>query len=237
MLLSNLCTHSNVRLREAAAVIARSCHCEERPLRRGNLYDVAIQVLVIARSRHCEERPLRRGNLYDVAIQVFLLPLKPGLPRRIKRSSQRRAPRLREAAKRLAVAICLLAFSICAFANITTDPYPFTSKTDATRFTSLTSQIRCVVCQHQNIAESSAPLAEGMRRKVYQMILDKKSDGEIKDFLVKRYGEFILLNPRFNTRTVLLWLIPFLGLGLGGIVLFRVFRPGLTDRRINVLKK
>lgn len=93
-----------------------------------------------------------------------------------------------------------------------TTSYPFTSSADTKRFESLTSEIRCVVCQNQNIADSNAPLANDLRKKVYDMVLDKKSNNEIKDYLVKRYGEFILLQPRFNTTTLILWAFPFIGL-------------------------
>ncbi len=90
--------------------------------------------------------------------------------------------------------------------------YPFSSTTDATRFQSLTKEIRCVVCQNQNIADSNAPLANDLRQKIYTMILEKKSDNHIKKYLVKRYGEFILLQPPFNASTALLWLFPLVAL-------------------------
>ncbi len=83
---------------------------------------------------------------------------------------------------------------------------------DMKRFQLLTKEIRCVVCQNQNIADSNAPLANDLREKVYQLVNEKKSNEEIKDYLVKRYGEFILLQPRFNKLTFLLWGFPFIGL-------------------------
>jgi cytochrome c-type biogenesis protein CcmH len=89
---------------------------------------------------------------------------------------------------------------------------------DAERFTKFTNEVRCIVCQNQNLADSTAPLANDLRQKIYTMILDKKSDQEIKDYLVKRYGEFILLRPQFSAHTFILWLFPFLG--LGGILWF-----------------
>lgn len=90
--------------------------------------------------------------------------------------------------------------------------YPFTAKDDSVRFSALTQQIRCVVCQNQNIADSNAPLANDLRKKVYEMVLAKKTDEEIKGYLSNRYGDFILLQPRFNLLTSLLWLFPVLGL-------------------------
>ncbi|OGT36056.1 MAG: hypothetical protein A3F11_05440 [Gammaproteobacteria bacterium RIFCSPHIGHO2_12_FULL_37_14] len=89
------------------------------------------------------------------------------------------------------------------------DLYPFHSSSDATRFSSLTKEIRCVVCQNQNLAESNAPLANDLRNKIYYMVLAKQSNSEIESYLVKRYGEFILLKPRFNITTFMLWIFPF----------------------------
>lgn len=112
---------------------------------------------------------------------------------------------------------CLLAMSLTAHAA-TQENYPFISVDEANRFHSLTKEIRCVVCQNQSIAESNAPLANDLRNKIYRMILEKKSDAAIKQYLVKRYGEFILLQPRVNKLTLFLWLFP--GIGLLGAVVF-----------------
>jgi len=78
------------------------------------------------------------------------------------------------------------------------------------RYRDLTSQIRCVVCQNQSIAESDAPLASDLRLKVKNMILAGKTDEDIKSYLVARYGEFILFKPRFTHLTWFLWLFPLL---------------------------
>ncbi|MCW5582327.1 MAG: cytochrome c-type biogenesis protein CcmH [Gammaproteobacteria bacterium] len=95
---------------------------------------------------------------------------------------------------------------------------------DSARFQALTKEIRCVVCQNQNIADSNAPLANDLRKKIYQMILDNKSNEEIKNFLVKRYGEYILLQPRFNKITIVLWMFPLVGLILIFFILLRFFK-------------
>lgn len=103
----------------------------------------------------------------------------------------------------------------------TSETYAFTSPAQALRFHALTKEIRCVVCQNQNIADSDAPLANDLREKVYRMVIEKKSDDDIKDYLVKRYGEFILLQPRVNKLTLFLWAFPFMGLAFIAILLFR----------------
>ncbi len=99
------------------------------------------------------------------------------------------------------------------------DVYPFVSLQEAKRFEVLIKEIRCVVCQGQNIADSNAPLAADMREKIYKMMIDKKSNVEIKNYLAQRYGEFILLQPRWNKTTWWLWLFPLVGVGVGiGII-------------------
>lgn len=80
------------------------------------------------------------------------------------------------------------------------------------RYQTLTKEIRCVVCQNQNIADSEAPLASDLRLKVKKMLNEGKSEAQIKDYLVARYGEFILFKPRLQMTTWLLWFFPFIAL-------------------------
>jgi cytochrome c-type biogenesis protein CcmH len=101
------------------------------------------------------------------------------------------------------------------------------SITDETRYTELTKEIRCVVCQNQSIADSHAPLANDLRKKVYLMVNENKSDDDIKNYLVARYGEFILLKPRFNRVTSILWVFPFASL----LIVLGVLTLRLTLRR------
>lgn len=84
------------------------------------------------------------------------------------------------------------------------------------RVQTLSHQLRCLVCQNETIAESRAPLAIDLRNQVREQLAAGKSEGEVKDFLVARYGDFVLYKPRFTATTVLLWLGPGL-LGLGAI--------------------
>ena len=114
--------------------------------------------------------------------------------------------------------------------NAVTSTFSFSSTRDAERFSALTNETRCVVCQFQNIAESSAPLADSLRHKIYQLIQERKSDDEIKAYLVKRYGEVILLKPRFNLLTALLWVFPLLGLTVFVWLLARLYWPSATKR-------
>ena len=77
--------------------------------------------------------------------------------------------------------------------------------------------MRCLVCQGESIDESSATLAADLRQLVREQIAAGKSDQQIKDFLVARYGDFILMKPPVQADTWLLWLAPFLVLGAGGV--------------------
>ena len=81
---------------------------------------------------------------------------------------------------------------------------------DNQRYQDLIEEIRCMVCQNQNIAESEAPLAVDLREKVKEMLLDGKSNIYIKNYLTDRYSDFILYDPPKNTQTALLWLGPVL---------------------------
>ncbi|WP_027581503.1 cytochrome c-type biogenesis protein [Bradyrhizobium sp. Ai1a-2] len=88
----------------------------------------------------------------------------------------------------------------------------------------LSRELRCMVCQNQSIDDSEAPLARDLRILVRERIAAGDSDRQVIDFLVARYGEFVLLKPRFNPHTLLLWLVPPLVLVGGGVALWRFGR-------------
>ena len=92
------------------------------------------------------------------------------------------------------------------------------------RLKALAVELRCLVCQNQTLADSNAPLAEDLRREVREMIAKDMSDKEIIDFLVTRYGDFVLYRPPLKATTTLLWLGPFLLLIGGGTALVLVLR-------------
>jgi cytochrome c-type biogenesis protein CcmH len=93
-----------------------------------------------------------------------------------------------------------------------------------TRARELSKQLRCMVCQNQSIDDSDAPLARDLRILVRERLQAGDSNQQVIDFLVQRYGEFVLLRPRLHWRTALLWLAPPLLLIGGGLVLFLVAR-------------
>ena len=86
------------------------------------------------------------------------------------------------------------------------------------RYRTLISELRCLVCQNQNIADSNADLAADLRREVHRMIREGMSNEAIIEFMVARYGDFVLYRPPLKAKTVLLWSGPFV-LGIGGIAL------------------
>ncbi len=88
----------------------------------------------------------------------------------------------------------------------------------------LSRELRCLVCQNQSIEDSNAPLARDLRRIVRERVIAGDSDSAVLDYLVQRYGEWVLLKPRFNAQTLLLWLGPVLLLMLGGGIVFALYR-------------
>jgi cytochrome c-type biogenesis protein CcmH len=88
----------------------------------------------------------------------------------------------------------------------------------------LSSELRCMVCQNQSIDDSDATLARDLRILLRERIAAGDSDAAVVDFLVARYGEFILLKPRFNPHTLILWLAPVAALIAGAFVVFGLFR-------------
>ena len=83
------------------------------------------------------------------------------------------------------------------------------------RYEGVIKELRCLVCQNETIADSNASLAVDLRREVHRMIADGKSDEEIRDFMLARYGDFVLYNPRMSGKNLLLWAAPALFLLIG----------------------
>ncbi len=92
------------------------------------------------------------------------------------------------------------------------------------RLKHLAVELRCLVCQNQTLADSNAPLAEDLRREVREMIAKDMSDKEIIDFLVARYGDFVLYRPPLKAATTLLWVGPFVLLTVGATALVITLR-------------
>ncbi|HEB77449.1 MAG TPA: cytochrome c-type biogenesis protein CcmH [Methylothermaceae bacterium] len=143
---------------------------------------------------------------------------------------------------RVLIAALWLALSLPALAGIEVRQFP-TPELEH-RYQRLIEQLRCLVCQNQSLADSNADLAEDLRTEVYTMLLAGKSDAEIVDFLVQRYGDFVLYKPPVKKVTALLWFGPFVALGLGGILLWRIGKarrpeppPALSEAERERLQK
>lgn len=121
----------------------------------------------------------------------------------------------------------LLAFPSLCFAVIET--YEFESEELNTRYHQFTDELRCPKCQNQNLSGSNSPIAADLRRELHRLLVEGKSDKEIVDFMVNRYGEFVLYRPRFNAETAILWLAPAILLVLGIAVLIAII---IRQRRV-----
>ncbi len=102
------------------------------------------------------------------------------------------------------------------------DVHEFDSDVQRMRYQSFIDEMRCPKCQNQNLSGSDAPIAVDLRRELYLMIQDGRSDKEIVDFMVERYGEYILYRPRISAATYVLWFGPVVLLITGIIVLLAI---------------
>jgi cytochrome c-type biogenesis protein CcmH len=99
------------------------------------------------------------------------------------------------------------------------------------RLKAMSHELRCLVCQNQTLADSDAPLAEDLRKEIRTQMREGKSDQEVIDYLVARYGDFVRYRPPVNNSTALLWFGPFLLLLIGGFVLFRVLKKQASGEK------
>jgi cytochrome c-type biogenesis protein CcmH len=109
-------------------------------------------------------------------------------------------------------------------ATTTLESYKFSNQQDEQRFKSLIAQLRCLVCQNESLADSDAELAHDLRQEVYEMMLAGKTNQQVTDFLVQRYGDFVLYNPPVKPSTWLIWFGPFVVLLIAVLLLFRALR-------------
>ncbi|NVK72982.1 MAG: cytochrome c-type biogenesis protein CcmH [Oceanospirillaceae bacterium] len=118
-------------------------------------------------------------------------------------------------------------FSLSVFAQ---EPMQFSSELNKTRYQSLVEELRCPKCQNQSLADSGSGIAVDLRELVHQMIEQGKTDQEIVDYMVARYGSFVLYRPQHSTATFLLWYGPFILLGIGLLAFIAVVRTNRKRR-------
>ena len=113
------------------------------------------------------------------------------------------------------------------------DPLPFKDHAQEVRFQNLTRQLRCLVCQNENLADSNADLARDLRHEVFGLMQQGRTDAQIKQYLVDRYSDFVLYDPPVKPSTWLLWFGPGLLLVLGAAVVWVTIRRRGRAQRID----
>jgi len=137
------------------------------------------------------------------------------------------APSLRPQVASLRVLMAVLTVTLLALAALpchAVDPTELPDPTLQKRYLALTHELRCMQCQTESIADSEVSLAGDLRRQVREMLLAGKSDEDVRNYMVSRYGDFILFRPRFVARNLWLWLAPVALLLVGIVVAVRLLR-------------
>jgi cytochrome c-type biogenesis protein CcmH len=109
------------------------------------------------------------------------------------------------------------------------ETYEFNSEVDHVRYQKFIEELRCPKCQNQNLAGSNSPIAEDLRREIYRLIDEGKSDTEIIQFMLDRYGDFILYRPRLTSETAILWAAPAIFLLIGAVIVVLLARRRRVD--------
>jgi cytochrome c-type biogenesis protein CcmH len=116
------------------------------------------------------------------------------------------------------------------------DAKQFTDQKQQAAYESLTSELRCLVCQNQTIADSNAELAADLRRQVYEMLQQGQTPEEIIAFMTARYGDFVLYKPPFKIKTSVLWLGPLVFLSIGLLMVFWLIRT-MAQKKIDAVQE
>jgi len=122
------------------------------------------------------------------------------------------------------ISLLFLVLLAIGVAHAVVEPQEFADEEMRERYLQFTRELRCPKCQNQNLADSNAPIAQDLRAQLYRLLNEGKSDGQIVEFMVDRYGDYVLYKPPLEARTVLLWLAPVLMLGIGVLVIAGVVR-------------
>ena len=127
--------------------------------------------------------------------------------------------------------ILLFILSMTLQAEVAPSIYPFERAAQAAQFNGLLKELRCLVCQNQDLADSNASLAKDLRQEVYRMVREGQSDQDIMRYLTTRYGDFILFEPPLKSLTLLLWIGPGIFLLMGVIIFWRTIWCRRGDNR------
>lgn len=129
--------------------------------------------------------------------------------------------------KKLHILFASLALCFWVTVAVASPPLSFETEAQESRFNTLIEELRCLVCQNQNLADSDAELAQDLRREILGLMSNGKSNDEIKQFLVDRYGAFVLYKPQMDPSTYLLWWGPI------GLLLIGALAVGFNIRKRN----
>lgn len=121
-------------------------------------------------------------------------------------------------------ALLICGLLVTGMAHAAIDTYEFSDQGSRERFTGLTKELRCPKCQNQDLADSNAPIAMDLRREIYRMLQEGQTDAQIVDYLVSRYGDFVLYKPPVTTRTLILWYGPAALLAVGALLVLLIVR-------------
>ncbi len=130
------------------------------------------------------------------------------------------------------VAVCLMVLVTAPGAQAAIDVYEFENKAQEESFQHLTQILRCPKCQNQNLADSNAELAIDLRNKTYELLQDGHSEAEVVEFMVARYGQFVVYEPPLTPATLILWMGPFLVVLLGGVLIIRHIRRQSQEEEV-----
>lgn len=121
--------------------------------------------------------------------------------------------------------LALTAFMVTNAAHASpVETFEFKDEVTKVRFQALSKELRCPKCQNQNLADSNSPISTDLRRELYELLQQGKADSEIVNFMVSRYGEFVLYRPRVSSLTYILWFGPALLILIGVIVVIVILR-------------
>lgn len=133
--------------------------------------------------------------------------------------------------KKLSSLLCIFLLAISLALQAKVESREFASEQMEEDYKTLVAELRCLVCQNQNLADSNAELAVDMRTKVYNMLNEGKSKAEIADFMVARYGDFVLYRPPVKSSTFILWFGPFIFLLVGALIAISYVRRQSNNKQ------
>jgi cytochrome c-type biogenesis protein CcmH len=110
------------------------------------------------------------------------------------------------------------------------ETFQFNDDVTKVRFQTLTKELRCPKCQNQDLADSNSPIAADLRKQIYSQLMDDRSDSEIVNYMVDRYGEFVLYRPRVSSLTYVLWFGPAAALLFGVLVVILILRSRANNK-------